>query len=246
MADLSVADADPEDQTDLVLHLEPGMTVSGRIGFEGHVLEPPTDFSHVSLRIMPAPGPMGITISINPAMSQVSADGTFTLDGVTPGRYLLSANAPSTNGVPGVSWQIKSALVNGVDGVDTPFEVKPGQNIDNTIVTFTDQSAEVSGTLTDAAGKPTSDFSVLLFSADKTFWSARSRRVRSPVRTATDGTFKFTGLVAGDYYLAALTDFEPPDISNPAFLEQVAGTAAIKISVAEGEKKTQDIKLASQ
>jgi hypothetical protein len=83
-----------------------------------------------------------------------------------------------------------------------------------------------------------------MFPVDKTLWYQRSRRLRQPVRTGTDGRYRFANVPAGDYYLAALTDFEPADVSDPAFLDQIAGSAAIKISVGEGEKKVQDLKLA--
>jgi Carboxypeptidase regulatory-like domain len=234
-----------DDLSDVVLRLEQGMTISGRVTFEGTVLQPPSDLSTVSLRMTSAPNVGGMTISINPATAQVGADGSFTFNGITPGRYLLNASAPSGAPAPGLSWQAKSAIVNGVDGVDTPFEIKPGQNAANITLTFTDNMAEVSGTLSDATGKPTSEFSVILFSADKSKWGPRSRRLKQPIRTGADGKFKFTGLPAGEYYIAALTDFEPADVTNPVFLDQVAASA-IKIAVAEGEKKTQDLKLAGQ
>ena len=62
------------------------------------------------------------------------------------------------------------------------------------------------------------------------------------MRTAT-GKFRFANLLPGEYYIAALTDFEPNDYYNPTFLEQVASAGAIKITVGEGEKKIQDLKI---
>ena len=234
------------DQSGVVLRLEPGMTVVGRIAFEGTALQPPADLSRVSLRLQTPPSASGVTVSINPTTAQVAANpGTFTFAGVTPGRYLLAATPPpAATPVAGTTWQVKSAMVAGLDMVDAPFDVKPGQNVSDAVVTFTDKTAEVSGTLLDAAGKPTSDFSVLLFSADRTQWFQRSRRFRAPARAGTNGKFKFINLPPGDYYVAALTDFEQADLNNAAFLEQVAATGAIKITVAEGEKKTQDLRLA--
>ena len=110
------------------------------------------------------------------------------------------------------------------------------------VLTFTSAPAEVSGLLYDGAGRPSGDLSIVLFSADRAMWFNGSRRVRPAVRPATDGRFSFTGLVAGEYYLAALTDVTPADLSNPQFLEMVV-PAAIKIAVANGEKKTQDLRV---
>jgi protocatechuate 3,4-dioxygenase beta subunit len=234
-----------EDQSDVVLRLEPGMTISGRLKYEGAALQPPADLSKVTLRMTGAPVATGLSVSINPATAQVSADGSFTFSGVTPGRYLINASSPSAIVVPGASWQPKTAIVNGVDAIDTPFDVKPGQNVSNVLLTFTDVMAEVSGTLTDASGKPTSEFAVILFSTDKSLWVPRSRRLKPIVRTGADGKFKFTGVAPGEYFIAALSDFEPNDVNNPVFLDQISASA-IKVAVAEGEKKTQDLKLAGQ
>ena len=60
--------------------------------------------------------------------------------------------------------------------------------------------------------------------------------VESPlsVEPASDGTYKITGLPAGEYYVCALTDLDPNDLYDSAFLDQlVAG--AFKITLAAGE-----------
>ena len=102
--------------------------------------------------------------------------------------------------------------------------------------------AEVSGILYDGAGRPSGDLSIVLFSTDRAMWFNGSRRVRPAVRPATDGRFTFTGLVAGEYYLAALTDVTPADLNSPQFLELVI-PAAIKMAVGDGERKTQDLRI---
>ena len=54
---------------------------------------------------------------------------------------------------------------------------------------------------------------------------------------------KFTSLLSGEYYLAALSDYEMADVYKPEFLEQVAAVAT-KITIGDGEKKAQDLKIA--
>ena len=103
--------------------------------------------------------------------------------------------------------------------------------------------AELSGTLYDGAGRPTSDLSMILFAADRAHWYQGSRRLRQPVRPASSGRFSVSGLAPGEYYLAALTDFDPNDWYDPEFLEQVV-PGAIKVTLTAGERKTQDLKLA--
>ena len=70
----------------------------------------------------------------------------------------------------------------------------------------------------------------------------RDHGVRPAVAAASDGKFKLAGLPPGEYYMAAVTEFEYPDLSDPSFLEQFTA-GAFKITLAEGEKKVQDIRM---
>jgi hypothetical protein len=51
-------------------------------------------------------------------------------------------------------------------------------------------------------------------------------------------------LPAGDYRLTAVTDVEPGEWYDPNFLSQLV-QVSIPISLREGEKKVQDIKVAN-
>ena len=93
--------------------------------------------------------------------------------------------------------------------------------------------AEVTGTLFDAAGRPTPDYFVVVFSTNRDHWIEGSRRVPPPVRPSTNGTYKVATLPAGSYYLAALTDVDPEELFDRAFLEQVAA-GAMTITLSEG------------
>ena len=45
-----------------------------------------------------------------------------------------------------------------------------------------------------------------------------------------------------EYYLVAVTDVEPSQLADPAFLELLS-TGGLRITLSEGEKKVQDLKL---
>ena len=227
------------DQTDFVLRLVPGVDIAGRVTFEGGDTEKPADLSTVQVRLRSAPTP-GLTVSVGAASSPVNADGTFTLRGVTPGRYLVSSYVPG--GITPI-WTMKSARAGDVDAGDLPFEVGAGRDPSEISITYTDKMGELSGRLLDGANKPTSQLSIIVFPVDKAMWSQTSRRIKQPIRPANDGAFKFTGLLAGEYFLAALSDFEQMDVYKPEFLDQVAAVA-MKITIGDGEKKVQDLKIA--
>jgi hypothetical protein len=145
--------------------------------------------------------------------------------------------------VPGnTGWTLKSSVIDGRDILDDSIEIKPGQSVSGAVLTFTDQMSELSGRLIDAAGKPAPGFTILLFSTDRAYWPTGSRRVPPPIQPASDGKFRATGLPAGEYYLAAVTDLDPQDWGDPAFMDQIV-PGALKITIGDAEKKVQDLKV---
>jgi hypothetical protein len=129
-----------------------------------------------------------------------------------------------------------------VDAVDHPIEVSPNATPPELVVTFTDRLGAISGAVKNAAGQPVTDYRIVVFSADKSVWGMTSRRMRAPVQTERDGTFRVDGLPAGRYLLAAVTDLEPDDLTNLAFLDDLA-KQAIPFTLADGEKKVQEIRV---
>ena len=59
----------------------------------------------------------------------------------------------------------------GKDLLDHRLEVAPGAALTGVVVTLTDEQTRLSGTLTDATGRPASDFYVLLFSTERAHWT---------------------------------------------------------------------------
>jgi len=235
-----------QDIADVVMNLQSGMTVSGRVSFEGSALLPPTDLTRVRVSLSPR-GQQSVEFNVPPA--QLDSTGRFTIPGVAPGRYTLSANAPSGGGArqggagqPAGQWVLKSAMAGTGDMLDFGLTVEPGQDVTGATLTFVDRTQEVSGTIQDLQGKPTADYTIIVFSADNRYWLPQSRRIMSS-RPGTDGKFSFRNLPAGDYRLTAVTDVEPGEWFNPDFLSQLVG-ASIAFTLNEGERKVQDIRLA--
>ena len=241
------------DLSDVSLRLQPGMTVSGRIVYQGTAQATPPDplRSRISLSTMPTGGSqMDLVMSMmQSSMATVSADGTFTVKGVMPGRYRVSVFAPGmffNQQIPGAGagdgWTLKSAVLGGRDVADLPFEVKPGEDATNLVVTFTDRPTELSGSVLDQAGRPIGNFPIVVFSTDRTYWTLASRRVQL-VRPSSDGKFKTTALPPGEYYVCAVTEADETGLYDPSFL-QLLVPGSFKITLGDGEKKTQDLRLA--
>ena len=219
-----------EDRTDLQILLEPALTVSGRMVFEGAtpVPESRTPFAPrvESTTMLGAPG---LTATIDP-------DGSFKIGGVTPGSSRLVV--PIRTASP---WAPKSAMLGSRDLLDEYFEVRAGENVSGLVVTLTDRPAELSGTLVDATGQPAPQFFVLVYSTNREFWTSNSRRTR-PVRAGVDGSYRLSGLPPGEYFLCALTEIDYEQQYDPAYLEQFI-SASIKITIGDGEKKRQDLRI---
>jgi hypothetical protein len=236
--------------TGLSLALTSGMSVSGRLEFRGAVLPPPTDLTRVrvTLSALEPQTQQGFGLGGGMGLATVDTSGNFTIVGVPPGRYVLRANAPSGGGVGGASptvtpasWSLKSSTVNGRDSLDFPFEVKPGVDVAGALLTFVDHNQTLKGTLQDATGRPTSDYTIIVFAADKSYWTPQSRRIAS-ARPGTDGSYTLT-LPPGDYRITAVVDVEQGEWFDPDFLTQLL-PASLPVSIADGETKTQDLKLA--
>jgi Carboxypeptidase regulatory-like domain len=243
---------DGRDISDLALRLQPGMTVSGKLVFEGTTLQPPADLTRARITVAPPPSgvsPMEMAMTLLSSMSPAttSADGTFAVKGLTPGKYKLGVNVPGmlqSPTAPGSGWVLKSATIGGPTGVDVAdrvLELKPGQDMTGLVITMTDRPTEISGVVQDQAGRPAPGFPILIFSTDRTFWTMGSRRVLQ-ARPSSDGKYRLVGLPAGEYFVAAVTDIDPNQLYDPVFLDQFAA-ASFKITLADGEKKTQDLKL---
>ncbi|MEZ5316428.1 MAG: carboxypeptidase regulatory-like domain-containing protein [Vicinamibacterales bacterium] len=233
-------DLSGQDVEGITLQLREGMTVSGRLVFDGQRLAPPDDMGRVRLRLQPITNGR---LALGATAPTVNADGTFTITGVTPGRYTLTATVPLTGFSAESRWTLRSATVGGRETLDTGVVVEPGMDVTGMTATFTDTTAELSGKLLDPAGQPVPDLTVLLFPVSRDLWSSSSRWLRPPTQPDSDGEFRFTQLLPGDYFLAAVTDLDQSDWGDPSFMEQVAA-AAIRVTIGDGEKKVQDIRLA--
>lgn len=235
--------ADGTTQSNVTLALQPGMTVSGRLEFKGTRLAAPTDLTRVRVSLSPAPSATGFNVMTALPGAQIDASGRFTITGVTPGRYLVSGSAPApAGGGPGLNWTLKSAIIKGRDVLDYPLEIAPNDELADAVLTFTDATQNVSGVLQDASGRPAPDYTIIVFAADKRYWTPQARRIRS-TRPGTDGRFNVTNLPPGDYRIAAVVDIAQGEANDPAFLEQLV-PASYAFTLAEGERKVQDLRIA--
>ena len=216
------------------LELQPGMTATGRVLFEGTAAPPPWSSVRVGLQ--------GMTPGTWASLSNVTPDGAgaFRQEGVFPASFRLAASI--MGGTPNV-WTLKSVTMGGRDVTDLPVEIRAGDD-PSFVVTFSDQPSELSGSLVDPAGRPSTDYFVVVVSADRAHWLPLSRRIAS-TRPDGRGHFVFRGLPPGDYRLAATTDLVARDLQDVAALDALL-PQSVPVTLGLGEKKSIDIRVAGR
>jgi len=189
------------------------------------------------VRIQVAPVGQGPIADLGSSVRTVApdAEGRFSLAGVPPGKYRVSTSLTP----PG--WTLKSSIVAGQDTLDLPLDVKAGENVAGAALTLSNQPTVVSGTLLGPTGQPSADYTVVIFSTENRFWVPQSRRIQA-TRPGTDGRFAVRGLPAGEYRLVAVSDIEPGQWYDPALLRQLFASS-IELTLADGERKTQDVRV---
>ncbi len=205
----------------------PGVTVSGRLVYEGQDAPP-----RANVQIM-ATSPGGET---SPAVMQIAAralgrgrvspEGTFELRGIA-GSLLLRAQ-----GVP-TGWALKSVVIEGTDVTDTPFDFKSGHNVTGVVITLTNRLTEIAGSVRDGRGQPVSDYVLVAFSENTRLWGAQSRHVQT-TRPNQNGAFSIKGLPPGRYLAAVVPALENGTQNDPAVLERLR-IGAHSFTLAEGQ-----------
>ena len=220
----------------LALALQPGMTLTGYLTFEATRLKPPADLTSVNVSLQPVQSATAVSFAASGRV--LDQAGRFEITGILPGRYRLTLSLPGLNR-PG-NWFLRSATVNGRDVLDATLDILPGGSVRDALVSVTDRPAQLAGTVQNAAGGGANEFTVIVFPTDQALWLPHSRRTFA-VRPSADGAFAFHGLVPGDYFIAAIDDVEQDEWFDPALLQRLMATA-MKITIAEGEQKVQDLR----
>lgn len=229
LADLTV---DGRDIPGVVLTMQPGLTLSGRVEFGGGV-QPPADLTRVRVSLVPADTAPAARELATAANGRVDENGRFTITGVVPGRYRLAGTAPGTT--------VQSATVAGLETLDFPVDIRDPQGLSGAVVTFGASLASLSGIVADDQGRPVSDYMLIVYPTDSRYWLPQARRIRA-VRPGTDGSYTIDRLPPGDYRIAPIADPEPGAWYDPAFLQQI-DAAAMRVTVSDGEKKVQNVRL---
>jgi hypothetical protein len=223
------------DVSGVVLSFQPGATIDGRVALDGANAQ---SFVRDRARVSLAPVDSIANDAMPATPVSIDAGGTFRFASVAPGRYRLALSGLG-------AWAAVTALCGGRNWLDEPIELKAGETVSDVVVTLTDRATEITGTLFDQLGRPAPEYAVVVYPVDPALRASAPRRSSGLVRLGTDGSYAIGGLPPGEYFLAAVTDLDPAQLTDPAFLDAMSA-AAIRITLSDGEQKRQDIRLGTR
>jgi hypothetical protein len=165
-----------------------------------------------------------------------TADGEFRFGGVPPGAYRITVT-----GLADV-WHVASGLINGVESLDFPVEIRAGQETAAAKVVISNDPTLLSGRLVDADGQPVIDLSVVAFPAAEEYWPGAERRIQV-ARPDTEGRFELLALPPGDYFLCAVAGASDARLDDPGYLRLLA-QQALRFTLGTNQKLTQTFRIA--
>jgi hypothetical protein len=228
---IAEVDVAGDDITGVTLQLQPALRVTGRVAFEATAHQAPLGGAGARIEVQPIVESEGDSAA--PIVGKINRDGTFEFPALLPGRFRVVVTA-------GNDWLARTAMVGGKDLLDVGLTITD-VDVANVVVTLSDKRASIGGVLSTPAGRPALDYFIVAYTTDRTMWRQPSRRV-AVTRPATDGSFDVRDLPPGSYYLAAVTDIEPADLDDQAFLDSLV-SASITVTVEDGKRTTQNIKI---
>jgi protocatechuate 3,4-dioxygenase beta subunit len=212
------------DVNGITLPVSPGASILGRLRIDGE-LPPEVTITRAAVRMVPAT--IGQVANLNPAAEidplSVAADGSFRVDQVPPGDYLIEVV-----GLPPNLGYLKESRLDAVDILDTPLRVSNSSNKQLELV-FRVGVGRVNGTVTDSRSQPVPGARVVIVPDRGRF---RAYLYRAAI-TGQTGQFTFPPLAPGDYKVFAWEGLEDYAWFDPDLLarsEQRAHTVRVSES----------------
>jgi protocatechuate 3,4-dioxygenase beta subunit len=215
----------------LVVPMKSPVILRGSVRFED---PPPPDVRldrlHVNARRVDRGWPSLMSPSV-----PVSQELTFEL------RHLVGPYVLEVSGLPR-GMAVKDVRYRNADihGVQTEFDGDARQPV---AIVLTSRLAELSGRVLDDRGNPVAGARVIGFPADRSRWTIMPGLSNVSGKT---GSFRLTGLVAGEYFVAAVSKEDERLVTrglrDPAMLERLAAIAE-RLTVLENDRRAVDVTL---
>lgn len=219
----------------ITVTMETRASVSGRIVFNGDV-QPPAGEQAKNI---------GVALWNVQTSARVEArmtpEGTFEIRDVPPGRYHVLGESQARE------WRVAGVRSNDANMTSDVLTIT-NTNVDDIVVTFTDKTMSLAGTVVDESGRAASDGSVVLMPVNVKEWIAGGMAVQRTqvVPVGADGSFQITVGLPGDYVIvAAPPDVHPQTTISPITVDADFAVAyaplGTRVTIALGDNKTQPL-----
>jgi hypothetical protein len=216
----------------------PGVTLSGRVVFEGQNAQKASARGiQVSATGQPGLPPLMAIAGRAFGVGRVNNDGTFELRGLAGSQVIRATGLPT-------GWAVKNISLDGVDLTDAPFDFRSGSTFTGLVVRLTDRITEVSGGVRDPRGQPVTDYVLVVFPEDAKLWGAQSRYVTT-TRPNQNGSFSIKGLPPARYLAAVVPSLENGMQNDAALLAQLRSRAE-SFTLAEGQTLNLNLEMPAQ
>jgi protocatechuate 3,4-dioxygenase beta subunit len=196
------------DVSGVVLSMLPTRTLGGRLRAEGSDVPPAVNAVRLTASRIGAPAGSANA----PATTSWAADGTFTFTDLAPGRYRLTFTGARNTTLP--RWIAQDAA--GTNAIDRGIDIGAATSIRNVDLTASTTPSRFAGVI-ESTSRRTEGIFVVLFAAQSEAWTPPSLRVFA-TQPDQEGRFAFPNVPPGAYRLAPVTDAEPNQWFDPAFL----------------------------
>jgi hypothetical protein len=219
-----------------------GATATGRVVFDTSAPPPPS----------PGKARVPLFSEIGECRSgeaTIAADWSFKIEG-------LGGTCSSPPNSMFGRWMVKGVIIGGENALDTPVTFQPDQQLRNVQVIVTDKRSEMTFHVSDDSGQPTRDYVVLAYPVQRSRWASNVRTFTLPpidpmsmammnrvgATSSVPGQIPsngpprreaMSGLRPGEYYVVAVDDLAPDDLSDPAVLDRLR-SGAVRVNVTEG------------
>jgi hypothetical protein len=206
-----------------------GVYVRGRATFEGG----PAPGARSSPSLALGPADADALIDDNGGIfAPIAADGSFTLTGVPPGRYVMHAMTSSSDG-----WRLASAKVGELDIADVPLAVDR-EDVGGVAVIMTMSRGLLRGRVTWKTGDPANGVDVIAFPTEEKYRVRDSRRVAT-AHTTIAGEYEIAELPPGTYGIAVADDVDVQALKDPGVVRRLRAISTV--TLAAGETRVHDV-----
>jgi beta-lactamase regulating signal transducer with metallopeptidase domain/5-hydroxyisourate hydrolase-like protein (transthyretin family) len=217
------------DVSGVVVNIIPTLTIKGKLSMDGS--SQAGDLTSLRVQLRPSTNAVITSDTLLPRITPVAADGTFTLNGVTPGEYQFAMSP-----VP-VNYYVKELRFGGTGALNTPINIPPGAS-ETLEVVLSSQVAQVEGTVSDDKGQPAQGVQVVLVPEAH---RDRSELFRA-VTTGPNGQFTIRGVAPGDYKVFAWESIEAYAYFDPELLKRDEAKGQ-RIKIQDSDKAAVTVKM---